>query len=89
MDKLIINVPGAPASEVELKPRVNRFGRSLNSDFPISHPSVSSAHCEIVAADGAWTSKTSAPPMEPCSMESRCGKVPGNGNKFFAWAKWK
>ena len=57
MDKLIINVPGAPASEVELKPGVNRFGRSLNSDFPISHPSVSSAHCEIVAADGAWTVK--------------------------------
>ena len=57
MDKLIINIPGAPASEIELKPGVNRFGRSLNTDFQISHPSVSSAHCEIVATDGGWTVK--------------------------------
>ena len=54
MDKLIINVPGAPASEIELKPGVNRFGRSLNTDFQVSHPSVSSTHCEIVGRDGAW-----------------------------------
>ena len=57
MDKLIINIPGAPASEIELKPGVNRFGRSLNTDFQISHPSVSGAHCEIVATDGGWRVK--------------------------------
>jgi hypothetical protein len=57
MDKLIIKVPGAPSSEIELKPGVNRFGRSFNSDFQIRHPSVSGAHCEIIAADGTFTVK--------------------------------
>jgi len=57
MDKIIINVPGAPAAEIELKPGVNRLGRSLNTDFQIRHPSVSGAHCEIVAADGGWRVK--------------------------------
>jgi pSer/pThr/pTyr-binding forkhead associated (FHA) protein len=57
MDKLTINVPGAPAWEIELKPGVNRFGRSLNTDFQISHPSVSGTHCEIMATDGGWTVK--------------------------------
>lgn len=57
MDKLIIRIPGAPASEIELKPGVNRIGRSLNTDFQISHPSVSSAHCEIAAAEDGWTVK--------------------------------
>jgi len=53
MAKLIIKAPGAPASEIELKPGANRFGRSLNNDFPISHPSVSGVHCEIIDTDGA------------------------------------
>jgi pSer/pThr/pTyr-binding forkhead associated (FHA) protein len=57
MAKLIINVPGAPASEVELKPGANRIGRSLNTDCQIAHPSVSSAHCEIVDTDGAYVVK--------------------------------
>jgi len=57
MDKLTINVPGAPAAEIELKPGVNRLGRSINTDFQISHPSVSGAHCEIMAKDGAWVVK--------------------------------
>ena len=57
MDKLIINIPGAPASVIELKPGVNRFGRSLNTDFQISHPSVSGAHCEIVATDSGCSVK--------------------------------
>lgn len=57
MVKLIINIPGAPASEVELRPGVNRFGRSLNTDFQIAHPSVSSAHCEIVDTNGALVVK--------------------------------
>src|SRR5208337_1416023 len=57
MDKLTINVPGAPAAEIELKPGVNRLGRSNNTDFQISHPSVSGAHCEIMAKDGAWVVK--------------------------------
>jgi pSer/pThr/pTyr-binding forkhead associated (FHA) protein len=53
MAKLIIKAPGALAAEIELKPGANRFGRSLNNDFPISHPSVSSVHCEIIDTDGA------------------------------------
>src|ERR1035438_2665442 len=57
MDKLTINVPGAPAWGIELKPGVNRFGRSLNTDFQISHPSVSGAHCEVGGTDGAWVVK--------------------------------
>ncbi|MGA2556541.1 MAG: FHA domain-containing protein [Verrucomicrobiota bacterium] len=57
MDKLTINVPGAPAAEIELKPGVNRLGRSINTDFQISHPSVSGAHCEIMAKDGTWLVK--------------------------------
>ena len=52
MAKLIIKAPGAPASEYELKPGANSFGRSLNNDFPIHHPSVSSIHCEIIDTDG-------------------------------------
>jgi pSer/pThr/pTyr-binding forkhead associated (FHA) protein len=57
MAKLVINVPGAPTSEIELKPGANRFGRSLNTDIQISHPSVSSVHCEIVDTDGALVVK--------------------------------
>ncbi len=57
MDKLIINVPGAPAREVALKPGLNRFGRSLNTDIQIAHPSVSSLHCDITGRDGDWTVK--------------------------------
>jgi pSer/pThr/pTyr-binding forkhead associated (FHA) protein len=53
MVKLTINVPGMPASEVEMKPGVNRFGRSRNNDVQISHLSVSSVHCEIIDTDGA------------------------------------
>jgi len=52
MAKLIIKAPGAPSSEYELKPGANSFGRSLNNDFPIHHPSVSSIHCEIIDTDG-------------------------------------
>jgi len=57
MDKLIINIPGTPAREVALKAGLNRFGRSLNTDVQIVHPSVSSLHCEIAGRDGEWTVK--------------------------------
>jgi hypothetical protein len=36
---------------IELNLRVNRFGRSPESDIQIEHPTVSSRHCEIVLAD--------------------------------------
>jgi pSer/pThr/pTyr-binding forkhead associated (FHA) protein len=55
--KVTINIPGAPVSEAELRPGVNRFGRSLNTDIPIAHPSVSGAHCEIVNTNGALVVK--------------------------------
>ena len=57
MAKLIVNVPGAPASEIELRPGANTLGRSLNTDFQICHPSVSGVHCEIVDAHGALVVK--------------------------------
>jgi len=57
MAKLIVNVPRAPAAEIEVKPGANRFGRSLDTDVQISHPSVSSVHCEIVDTGGALVVK--------------------------------
>ncbi len=48
MSKLVVN-PGTPnAWEIQLRPGVNRLGRSDVSDFQIADPSVSSSHCDIV-----------------------------------------
>jgi hypothetical protein len=33
---------------LELRPGVNRFGRTEENDFCIEHPTVSSRHCEVV-----------------------------------------
>jgi hypothetical protein len=45
---------GAPGAgrRIELKPGVNRLGRSPNNDFLIDDPSVSGTHCQIVVERG-------------------------------------
>jgi hypothetical protein len=48
MAKLLIKTPGFENSLIELKLGVNRIGRSPDNDFPISHPSVSNLHCELI-----------------------------------------
>jgi len=51
MNRLLLN-PGTPqAWEIELQPGTNRIGRTEDNDFTVPHPSVSSAHCEIIVAD--------------------------------------
>ena len=51
MNRLLVN-PGTPqAWEIQLKPGVNRIGRSEESDFTINHTSVSGSHCEITVSN--------------------------------------
>lgn len=46
-NRLLVN-PGTPqAWEIQLKPGLNRIGRGDDNDFTITHPSVSTHHCEI------------------------------------------
>jgi hypothetical protein len=51
MARLIIKSAEMGDRVIELNLRVNRFGRSEESDFQIEHPTVSSRHCEIVIED--------------------------------------
>lgn len=54
MPKLLVKVPGEPATELNLPPGLHQVGRSADAHFQINHPSVSSSHCLItVTADGA------------------------------------
>jgi pSer/pThr/pTyr-binding forkhead associated (FHA) protein len=55
MAKLIVRTEGMPEQVIQLKLGANRLGRSPDNDFPISHPTVSTYHCEIVLTDGAVT----------------------------------
>ena len=55
MVKLVLKSNGAPVETVELKPGLNRLGRSATSDFPIDHPTVSAAHCEILVGEDSVT----------------------------------
>ncbi|HTD86916.1 MAG TPA: FHA domain-containing protein, partial [Candidatus Binatia bacterium] len=53
MPKLIIKCDELPVRAYELRAGVNRLGRSAKNDLQLDHPTVSSAHCEIVlSADG-------------------------------------
>lgn len=50
-NRLVVN-PGTPQVwEIPLKTGTTRIGRSPQNDFPIDHPSLSPAHCEIVVSD--------------------------------------
>jgi pSer/pThr/pTyr-binding forkhead associated (FHA) protein len=53
MARLLIKTEGVEQSALELRLGVNHIGRNPDCDFPISHSTVSSNHCEvIVSADG-------------------------------------
>lgn len=52
MARLVIK-SASGADAVELKPGVNRIGRSPENDLPIFHATVSSFHCEMVVTDGS------------------------------------
>lgn len=54
---LIIRSGPEPGKAIELKPGVNRFGRSPENDCSISDPSVSSFHCEVHVAEIAVSVK--------------------------------
>jgi len=55
MSRLVVNPDKPDAWEIELKPGVNRLGRSNANDFTIGDASVSGAHCQIVVGDGLAT----------------------------------
>lgn len=48
MSKVRIKSAEIPTQLIDLKPGTNRFGRESSNDFQISHPSISSNHCEII-----------------------------------------
>jgi predicted component of type VI protein secretion system len=55
MPRLLIKNVQAGASEIRLRPGLNRLGRSEENDCQFSEPSMSRFHCEItVADDGIW-----------------------------------
>jgi hypothetical protein len=47
MAKLVIRTEGLPVEAIELKPGVNRLGRSIWNDFQINHHSISRFHAEV------------------------------------------
>ncbi|MBI3417001.1 MAG: FHA domain-containing protein [Verrucomicrobia bacterium] len=52
MARLIAKTSGVGLTEIELKLGTNKFGRAPENDFQILHPTVSSAHCEMVFLNG-------------------------------------
>jgi hypothetical protein len=53
--KLIVKGIDAPDEVIELKPGINRLGRSVPNDFQILNPTISRFHCEIeVRGDGMF-----------------------------------
>ena len=53
MARLLIKTAGMEEQVLELRPGINRVGRSPDSDFVINHTTVSSNHAEIIlSADG-------------------------------------
>ncbi len=49
--RLLVNPGTAQAWEIQLKPGVNRVGRSEENDFTLRHDSVSGSHCEITVSE--------------------------------------
>jgi hypothetical protein len=55
MARLLIKTAGLENRALELRLGVNRIGRDPDSDFAISHSTVSSTHCELVVSnDGVF-----------------------------------
>ena len=53
MARLLIKTVGLEIQALELRPGINRVGRSPENDFVINHTTISSSHCEfILSADG-------------------------------------
>jgi pSer/pThr/pTyr-binding forkhead associated (FHA) protein len=53
MARLLIKTAGMESQTLELRPGINRVGRSPDSDFLINHPTISTNHAEIIlSADG-------------------------------------
>jgi pSer/pThr/pTyr-binding forkhead associated (FHA) protein len=53
MARLLVKTEGLGLNTLELRLGVNRVGRDSQSDFPISHPTVSTHHAELIlSADG-------------------------------------
>ena len=48
MARLRITSAGFEERIIELRPGVNRFGRSAANDFQVEHPTISGSHCQIV-----------------------------------------
>ena len=48
MARLLMKTAGQDRQSIDLKLGTNRIGRSPDTDFPISDPTVSSIHCELV-----------------------------------------
>src|ERR1051325_9364948 len=55
MARLLIKTPGLDHHLIELKLGTNRIGRSSENDFQIVHPTISSAHCELLLKDQELT----------------------------------
>jgi pSer/pThr/pTyr-binding forkhead associated (FHA) protein len=55
MATLLIKTAGLENQALELRPGINRVGRSPDSDFVINHDTISTNHCEfILSADGVF-----------------------------------
>ncbi|HET7625989.1 MAG TPA: FHA domain-containing RING-H2 finger protein [Verrucomicrobiae bacterium] len=55
MARLLVKTEGLNSQFLELKLGVNRVGRSPDNDFQISHPTISSLHCEFILNNGGIT----------------------------------
>lgn len=55
MARLIIKTAGMENRLIELKLGTTRVGRSPDADFPITHPTISGLHCDLVLSDGGVT----------------------------------
>ena len=51
MPRLIVNPGTENAWEIPLQPGAISLGRGPENTFPIEHPSVSSAHCQLTVTD--------------------------------------
>src|SRR3954454_19638819 len=52
MLRVLVNLGTPQVWEFQLNPGLNSIGRGIGNDFTIEHPSISTAHCQIlVAAD--------------------------------------
>src|SRR5260370_36820480 len=53
MPRLLVRSPGPQGLALELNSSAYRIGGSNANDFQIDHPSVSTAHCELMLLSGS------------------------------------